>query len=112
LRSKLRQRAYLGQPAGLPALVSFATQSSTAVYARKLPRFCPTRLLAAPFWARGEQRDGVDPNLSGPTDCRSGNSIQGLALRAADGYADHAAPRGNVAKVLAILVEHLNTVGR
>jgi hypothetical protein len=33
-------------------------------------------------------------------------------LRAADGYADHAAPRGNVAKVLAILVEHLNTVGR
>ena len=69
-------------------------------------------LFAAVFRAGGEQRDGVDPNLSGPVDCRSGNGIQGLALQAADGYTDHAPPRGNVTKVPAVLVKHLNTDGR
>src|SRR5690349_12830020 len=67
-------------------------------------------LLASAFRTGGEKRDAFDPDLSLAVHDSCGHRVERLALRAADGHADQIARRRDVAKVFAILVEHLHAV--
>src|SRR5262249_26338879 len=57
-------------------------------------------------------RDALDPDFSLAVHIRCGHGVQGLALRSADGHTDKVARCRNIAKMFALFVEDLYTVGR